>query len=84
MRLTVEGRPLKVHKGILTVTHEMTRVIESELEMELSRDKEGVEGKTIGQASSLKQERLLTHGLGKFGILLKILAVGALQWYLEG
>ena len=71
VRFAVEGPPLKVRKSLLNITSEVVRVIEGDLLMEMSRDKEGKEGKTVGQASCVRMERLLAPGLGKLGIRMK-------------
>ena len=71
VRLVIEGPENKVGKGIAKIVEDVFEVFEEQLHMEISRDKEGAEGKTVAQASHRHLERRIGSAIGRFGIRVK-------------
>ena len=71
IRFALEGTRGRVLGGVSRVIESVMDVFEGQLSMEVSRDKEGVEGKTVAQASDKELRRRVGLCVGKFGIKVK-------------
>ena len=71
IRFVLEGRKHRVLGGVTRVVENIMDVFEGQLSMEVSRDKDGVEGKTVAQASEKDLRRKVGLFVGKYGIRVK-------------
>ena len=71
IRFAVGGPPGSVGGAVVDITDEAAYVLEDLLHMQLSRDKEGVEGKTVPVASSGFIHARMAKGMTKMGIRTK-------------
>ena len=67
----VEGGRQQVSRGIVKVLEETMGELEGTLLMQVSRDKEGAEGKIVAQACGEEVRRRITGGLGRLGVQVK-------------
>ena len=65
IRIVVEGQPRQVSRGILKVTEAALSVLEQALLMEVSLGKDGMEGKSVAQASSAQLRKSITPGMNE-------------------
>ena len=71
IRFALEGTAGVVAKGIVEIAEEPSHILEDVLHLQLSRDKEGVEGKTVALASSRYVAARMEKGMTRMGIRTK-------------
>ncbi len=71
IRLVVEGRELDVVDRVQVLAEDAIDMLEHSLHMEVSRDKPGVEGKTVAIASTASGRKRIAGGMSRLGIRVK-------------
>ncbi len=71
IRLVVEGRELDVADRVQALAEDAIDILERSLLMEVSRDKPGVEGKTVALASTASGRKRIAVGMARLGIRVK-------------
>ena len=71
IRIVLEGPCKVIAKGVVRLIEDALEVFEGDLNLDISRDKGGGEGKTLVQASNRLLRNRIGEGIGRFGMRVK-------------